>query len=880
MSNNNLFNKIGILDPNANSINPLTNKNYSNKNSYKNLSKIWSGFPMYKIKDKAIKAINNNQVVLITSGTGSGKTVLTPKFALHTYGYNGKIAITNPKKIPTKSAAEFAAKTLDVKLGEEVGYKYRGSPKDSMSKKTKLLYCTDGYIMATMKSDPLLKDFDMIIIDEAHERNVNIDLLMVLIKRAMLVRRDLKLIIMSATIDVSKFVNYFPKKDFKFEYVESPGETFFPVEEFYLNKSIYNFDKDGILRNMDDIINQAVNTVIYLLLTTGGGSSKNNKNNKNNNKQPPEDILVFLTSGAELNKACSLMNKILDELSKLSENQISEYIEEFLKDCPFNKCVFKDNRFTKNLSPYCGELTGSVVGIDKDYITNAVKYKNHPNGPYNRKVVFSTEAAESSITIKGLKYVIDSGLSLQSKYYPKKRLDTLEKRTISKASHKQRAGRVGRTSEGFCFNLFSENDYKKFSDYTAPPIYTENITTYLLDFFKNGMVSSVKIPFSYKNKNMNNKNNRNNRQNNNLTKTGKIKSINLSAFLSEFLDKPLEENVRISLKELYSLGALKVDKKTKIAKLSIMGDAIGEFRNIKPHYAKMAILSNDFYCRNEVSDLVALLTVFEDNISDIIPDFKNTDIAKKLEYEKYRNRSKSKSINKELSKAEEKYNKVKKGFSHKYGDHLSLINIFHNFKLHEYDTREYNKNSNSFKVVVKKKGKTHDWCNKHFITKNACKKLGYSDDKNRNNVFQMSSDIRKKIKELYLDIKYKSLFGNTIRIRQKNKKGTNTSGMRDGKIILFDETEDNIMMVIALASLDYIAYNKSKTPPHYILCSADDKSFKIDIDQNSFLFSRATKSLPKLCIYGDASDYGRPALNIVSRIPQKIINVIKDRVEC
>jgi pre-mRNA-splicing factor ATP-dependent RNA helicase DHX15/PRP43 len=314
MSNNKLFNKIGILDPNANSINPLTNKNYSNKNSYKNLSKEWSEYPMYKIKDKAIKAINDNQVVLITSGTGSGKTVLTPKFALHTYGYDAKIAITNPKKIPTKDAAEFAAKTLDVKLGEEVGYKYRGSPNNSRSNKTKLLYCTDGYIMNIMKSDPLLKIFDMVIIDEAHERNVNIDLLMVLIKRAMLVRRDLKLIIMSATIDVSKFINYFPKKDFKFEYVESPGKTYYPVEEFNLNKSIYNFDKNGIIKNMDDIINQAVNTVIYLLLTTGGGSIKNNKNNKNN-KQPPEDILVFLTSGAELNKACSLLNKKLEGLS-------------------------------------------------------------------------------------------------------------------------------------------------------------------------------------------------------------------------------------------------------------------------------------------------------------------------------------------------------------------------------------------------------------------------------------------------------------------------------------------------------------------------------------------------------------------------------------
>jgi len=153
-----LTNKIGILDPNANSINPLTNSNYTNRNSYKEFSKDWSDLPMYSLRDKAIKAINDNQVVLITAGTGSGKTVLVPKFALHTYSYNAKIAITNPKKIPTADAADFAAKTLNVKLGEEVGYKYRGSPKSSMSGKTQLLYCTDGYISGLMKSDPLLKN--------------------------------------------------------------------------------------------------------------------------------------------------------------------------------------------------------------------------------------------------------------------------------------------------------------------------------------------------------------------------------------------------------------------------------------------------------------------------------------------------------------------------------------------------------------------------------------------------------------------------------------------------------------------------------------------------------------------------------------------------
>ena len=878
-----LTNKIGILDPNANSINPLTNKNYTNKNSYKELSKLWSEFPMYSIRDKAINAINDNQVVLITAGTGSGKTVLVPKFALHTYSYNAKIAITNPKKIPTADAANFAAKTLNVKLGEEVGYKYRGSPKSSMSNKTQLLYCTDGYISGLMKSDPLLKKFDMIIIDEAHERNVNIDLLLLMLKRAMLIRRDLKLIIMSATIDTSKFKNYFPSKDFKFDHVHSPGESYFPVEEYYLNKSIYKFNKQKIITNMDDILTQAVNTVIYLLLTTGGSGNGNNSNN--NSSDAPDDILVFLTSGGELKKACNMLNASLQNLSKMNSDMIIKFISEFVKDCPFDKCIFKDNKFVKDRKVFCGELTGAVFGERKEYITNAVKYRNHPNGPFKRKVVFSTEVAESSITIKGLKYVIDAGLSLQSKYYPTKKLETLEKKTISQASHMQRRGRVGRTSEGFCFNLFSKDDYKKFIEYTPPPILTSNLTENILSFFKSGVVSDVKIPFTYRNKN----NNNNNRNNNNRANG---RGVNLSLFLSEFLDRPTKDVIQSGLKELYTLEAFDVNTKTKIATLSAMGDAIGEFRNITPTQAKIAILSQDFFCRNEVSEIIAMMNVFDDNISDIIPEFKKTNISKKLLSKKN-----IKMSSPEYKKEQQNYKKVKKSLSIKHSDHLTLLKIFNTFKSHEYNKREYNKNSNGFKVVAKKKGNTKDWCKKHYITQNACKKMGESGNRG-NNVFQVAIQIRNTLKKLFMDIKYKSLFGHTIRSKSKrggtiivndnknnknnknnNRVNNNNINMIDGKMVLFDKTQDNIMMVLAMGGINNIAHKKYRAEPQYILCGADDKSFAIDIDKNSFALLDS-KTKPSWCVYGSATDYGRPSINIVSKIPTKIMNRIKKYVDC
>ena len=171
---------------------------------------------MYK-NTKSVKQffnlLNDCQVILLVSGTGSGKTVLVPKFVLKYVILNnlsGKIAVTNPKILTTIYNAEYGAKALDVNLGEEVGYKYKGAPDNASNNNTKLLYCTDGIILATLLGrDPLLKDYQSTTIDEAHERQVNIDLLLRLIKELLPKRPDFKLIIMSATINSSVFRNYF-----------------------------------------------------------------------------------------------------------------------------------------------------------------------------------------------------------------------------------------------------------------------------------------------------------------------------------------------------------------------------------------------------------------------------------------------------------------------------------------------------------------------------------------------------------------------------------------------------------------------------------------------------------------------------------------------
>ena len=533
-----LMKPIGILDPEGNENNPFTGEPYQNlyynpeinvnkdNPTYQSLGQFWSKLPMYEKREEAIKLLYENQVVLIVSGTGSGKTVLTPKFMLHALNYQGKIAITNPKRIPSKYNAEYAAKTLDVKLGKEVGVKYRGSDDKLYSpSETRLMYCTDGHILAKLLSDPMLSDFDCVIIDEAHERGVQIDLLLLLLKDLVLRRPDFKLVIMSATINKKVFIDYFPKDQFKFGFLDAGEKSYFPVEEFFLKNAINKFDNIDNLINSKDFIEAAADRVIKILTETETG-----------------DILVFFSGKGECNEGCTLLHQKLSQINANRDKKI-----------------------------YCTFLFAGLTKEVENYATNNKKYKEHPQGPYERKVVFATEVAESSITIEGIDFIIDSGLANQNIYYPDKNMTSLEKKYISKASHKQRLGRTGRIGPGKCYNLFTEKEFEtKFLEFTIAPILLSDNSQYYLKFFANPkLVSHVDLPFCYSktkskpktiqkggennnkknNKNNNNKNNnknnKNNKNNNNNNKN-KIKPISLTNYLQKFIEKPKEKAVNES----------------------------------------------------------------------------------------------------------------------------------------------------------------------------------------------------------------------------------------------------------------------------------------------------------------------------------------------
>lgn len=224
----------GILDPSGNNVNPLNDKEYSDK--YKDIAKIWSKFPAYENAEKIIQMIKDNQVLLITSGTGSGKTVLIPKYVLHQTDYKGHIMISLPKQIIAQSAAEYAALTLDVVLGEQIGYKYKGSDTKYVGKEPNLLYATDGTIVSRLLNDPVLTGINAVVIDEAHERKVQIDFMLFLLKNVLKQRKDFKLIIMSATVNSEIFKSYFA--EYKFEQFDVGSKTNYKIESIFVDKTV------------------------------------------------------------------------------------------------------------------------------------------------------------------------------------------------------------------------------------------------------------------------------------------------------------------------------------------------------------------------------------------------------------------------------------------------------------------------------------------------------------------------------------------------------------------------------------------------------------------------------------------------------------------
>ena len=355
----------------------------------------FKNLPVYKEKDSILHAVNQSQVVIIVGQTGSGKTTQIPKLLLP--GAN-KIIITQPRRVAAVQIATRVAQELNTKVGETVGYSVRFNDCYHYQK-TKIKYVTDGMLLRELLIDNLLTKYDIIMLDEAHERTLRTDILMGAIKGILKQRKELKLVVMSATLNASAFSKYFNNAPI----LEIPGRLY-PVTNYYSAEKLA------------DYMDAALASVIQI------------------HKQKIEgDILVFLTGQEDI-----------ENLEKLLNEQ------------------------NKNLAPNLKKLLVCPIFAALPTVQQAKVFEKTPEG--FRKVVLATNIAETSITISGIKFVVDCGLVKVRGFNAKTGIDTLTVSAISRASANQRSGRAGRESEGFCYRLYTEELFKAMKPETEPEI--------------------------------------------------------------------------------------------------------------------------------------------------------------------------------------------------------------------------------------------------------------------------------------------------------------------------------------------------------------------------------------------------------------------------
>ncbi|MGH3487465.1 MAG: ATP-dependent RNA helicase HrpA, partial [Actinopolymorphaceae bacterium] len=434
--------------------------------------------------------------------TGSGKTTQLPKICLELgRGVRGMIGHTQPRRIAARTVAERIAAELDTPLGGAVGWKVRFT--DRVGDDTLVKVMTDGILLAEIQHDRLLRDYDTLIIDEAHERSLNIDFILGYVKQLLPRRPDLKVIITSATIDPERFAQHFQLQAAghppaaEVPIVEVSGRTY-PVEVRY--RPVVD-DADD--RDRDQI--QAISDAVDELLAEG-----------------PGDVLVFLSGEREIRDTA-------DALSK------------------------QDLKHTEILPLYA-----RLSSADQHRV-----FQSHGG----RRIVLATNVAETSLTVPGIKYVIDPGTARISRYSHRLKVQRLPIEPISQASANQRKGRCGRTSDGICIRLYSEEDFESRSEFTEPEIVRTNLASVILAMAAAGLGDIAAFPF---------------------------------------IDPPDHRNIRAGIQLLEELGAL--DPKAKGPKLTPLGRTLSQLP-LDPRFARMVVAAQDNGCVREVMIIAAALSI-------------------------------------------------------------------------------------------------------------------------------------------------------------------------------------------------------------------------------------------------------------------------------
>ncbi len=446
--------------------------------------------PVSENQVEIAKAITEHQVVIIAGETGSGKTTQIPKICLDLgRGIDGMIGHTQPRRLAARSVADRIAEELKSPLGQHVGYKVRFT--DNVSDTSYIKLMTDGILLAEIQRDRFLNQYDTLIIDEAHERSLNIDFILGYLKQLLPKRPDLKLIITSATIDPERFSKHFNDAPI----IQVSGRTY-PVEMRYRPFDDPAEDKDQT---------QAIIDAVDELSREGRG-----------------DILVFLSGEREIRDTADALNR-------------------------------QQYRHTEILPLYA-----RLSAAEQQKIF-------HPHGA--RRIVLATNVAETSLTVPGIKYVIDPGMARISRYSVRSKVQRLPIEPISQASANQRAGRCGRVSEGICIRLYSEQDYLSRPEFTDPEILRTNLASVILQMLALGLGDIEAFPF---------------------------------------VQAPDTRAVNDGFRLLEELGA--VDGRGRDVSMTRLGREIARLP-VDPRYARMVVAAAQQDCAREVMIIAAALSI-------------------------------------------------------------------------------------------------------------------------------------------------------------------------------------------------------------------------------------------------------------------------------
>uniref|UniRef100_A0A671L4P5 ATP-dependent RNA helicase DHX33 n=1 Tax=Sinocyclocheilus anshuiensis TaxID=1608454 RepID=A0A671L4P5_9TELE len=457
--------------------------------------------PIYQSRTQLINQIRQLHNAVFIGETGSGKTTQIPQYLYEAgIGRQGIIGITQPRRVAAISLAARVAEEKKVQLGKLVGYTVRFE--DVTSSETKLKFMTDGMLLREAIGDPLLLRYTVVILDEAHERTVHTDVLFGVVKAAQRKRTEqnkipLKVVVMSATMDVDLFSQYFNKSPVL--YLEGRQH---PIQIYYTKQL------------QSDYLQAALVSIFQI------------------HQEAPasHDILVFMTG--------------------------QEEIEVLARTC---------RDISKHLPESCGPMTVVPLYASLPPAQQLRVFQPAPKG--SRKVVLSTNIAETSITISGIKYVIDTGMVKAKCYNPDSGLEVLAVQRVSKAQAWQRSGRAGREDAGSCYRLYTEEEFDNLANMTVPEIQRCNLASVILQLLALGVPDVLNF---------------------------------------DFMSKPSPESLRTAVEQLCILGA--VDRKDDQVSLTPLGKKMACFP-LEPRFSKTLLISPDFSCAEEVLTIISLLSV-------------------------------------------------------------------------------------------------------------------------------------------------------------------------------------------------------------------------------------------------------------------------------